>query len=155
MRVVARFVSGESVRAIARAEKRDRATIAKIMKGPEVLQHVAAMRAQFFGAVEIAMQVFLEELMNPNNRTRGQLAYQMLKDAAVIPSEHERQLLSQHQAVPESSERERVKEIMSGLMEGAIARCSAYGMRLPEIEDDLKRVGGRINYDTGRVEPCE
>jgi hypothetical protein len=154
MRVVARFVSGESVRAIARAEKRDRATIAKIVKGPEVLQHVAAMRAQFFGAVEIAMQVFLEELRNPNNRARGQLAYQVLKDAAVIPSEHERQLLSaQQQAVPESSEREQVKEIMSALMEGAIARCSAYGMRLPEIEADLEKVGGKINYEIGQVEP--
>ena len=153
MRVVARFVSGESVRAIARAEKRDRATIAKIVKGPEVLQHVAAMRAQFFGAVEIAMQVFLEELRNPNNRARGQLAYQVLKDAAVIPTEHQRELLSAQQGVvPESSHRERVKEIMAGLVEGAIARCAAHGIPMPEIEDDLKKVGGKINYETGKVE---
>ena len=155
-RIVGRFIAGESVRSIARAENRDRATVAKIVKGPEVLQLVAAIRAQFFGAAEIAMQVVLEELRNPNNKTRGQLAYQLLKDAAVIPTEHQRELLSaQQQIVPEDCHRERVKQIMSGLMEGAIARCAAYGLPLTEIEGDLKNVGGKINYETGRVEPIE
>jgi len=40
-------------------------------------------------------------------------------------------------------------------MEGAIARCAAYGIRMPELEGDLKKVGGRINYETGKVEPTD
>jgi len=155
-RIVQRFVAGQSIRSIAKAENRDRVTVTKIVKGPEVLQLVATIRAQFFGAAEIAMQVVVEELRNPNNRTRGQMAYQLLKDAAVIPTEHQRELLSaQQQIVPEDCHRERVKQIMSGLMEGAIARCAAYGLPLTEIEGDLKNVGGKINYETGRVEPIE
>jgi len=84
------------------------------------------------------------------------LAYQVLKDAAVIPTEHQRELLSaQQQIVPEDSHRERVKQIMSNMIEVAIARAAAYEMREPELEEYLRKVGGKINYETGRVEPIE
>jgi hypothetical protein len=53
------------------------------------------------------------------------------------------------------SHRERVKQIMSNMIEVAIARAAAYEMREPELEEDLRKVGGKINYETGRVEPIE
>jgi hypothetical protein len=52
-------------------------------------------------------------------------------------------------------EREQVKQIMGALMEGAIRRCAAFGIRLPEVEVDLEKVGGKVNYKTGSVEPLK
>jgi hypothetical protein len=28
-------------------------------------------------------------------------------------------------------------------------------MPVPELEEDLKRAGGRINYETGKIEPLK
>jgi hypothetical protein len=155
-RIVERFITGQSIREIAREEKRDRATVTKIVKGPEIQSYIQTLREKYYGALEIALDALLDELRNPNSRTRGWLAYEMLKDGGVVPSQQERETQAQHeQAAPENTERAKVKEIMSALIEGAIARHAAYGLRLPEIEDDLKKAGGKVNYETGRVEPAD
>src|SRR5882724_3448869 len=84
-RIVERFITGQSIREIAREEKRDRATVTKIVKGPEIQSYIQALRGKFYGALETAMDALLDELRNPNSRTRGWLAYEMLRDGGVIP----------------------------------------------------------------------
>jgi hypothetical protein len=46
-----------------------------------------------------------------------------------------------------------VKRVMARLIEGIAARAAAFDIPVPELEADLKRAGGRINYATGRIEP--
>jgi hypothetical protein len=148
-----RYISGESLRKIAQEEHRDRATISKIVKRPEVAEYIEALREKFYGALEIAMDSLLDELRNPNSKTRGWLAFEMLKAGGAIPSERERELLAARRSMEHTSYDDGVKKIMSGLIEGIVARAAAFDMPVPELEEDLKRAGGRINYQTGKIEP--
>jgi hypothetical protein len=54
-RIMQRYISGVSLREIALEEHRDRATISKIVKGPEVVEYIEVLREKFYGALEIAM----------------------------------------------------------------------------------------------------
>jgi hypothetical protein len=63
-----------------------------VAKSPEVASYIEALREKFYGALEIAMDALLNDLRNPNSKTRAGLAYEMLKSGGVIPSERERAL---------------------------------------------------------------
>ena len=82
-----RYVSGDSIREIAREERRDRATITKIVRSDEMNAVVQKMRERYYGlgldaldAVEHTLQV----------RKDGGLGRQVLTDIGVIPSAEER-----------------------------------------------------------------
>jgi hypothetical protein len=88
-RIVQRYICGESLRKIARAEHRDRGTVAKIVRGPEVAEYIEVLRGKFYGALEIAMDTLLNELQNPSSKTRGGLACEMLKSSGVVPNRNQ------------------------------------------------------------------
>ena len=155
VRIMQRYISGESLRKIAQEEHRDRATISKIVRGPEVHQYIEELRARFFGAMEIAMETLLEELRDPDSRTRGGLAFEILKHGGVVPSERERELLAARRSMEPANHDDGVKRIMASLIEGIVARAAAFDMPVPELEEELKRAGGRINYETGKIEPLK
>lgn len=144
-----KYVSGESVVQISREEGRNRETVTRIVHCSEMQQFVRAKREQLYGLGECAIAALEHAL---NEQKDGRLAFQLLLHIGVFPSGRERELLAQQPAI-EGSHQEKVKKIMSGLIEGVIARAAAYGMREPELEEDLKKVGGKINYETGKVEP--
>jgi len=151
IRIMQKYVAGKSVVQISREEKRNRETVTNVVRSDEMQTFVRAMRERLYGLASdalAAIQYSLQEQMD------GRLAFQLLFNIGVIPSERERETLLR-EPVPQNSERERVKQIMSGLIEGVIARAAAYDMRQPELEADLRKVGGRINYNTGRVEPLD
>jgi hypothetical protein len=86
-RIMQRYVSGDSIREIAREERRDRATITKIVRSDEMNAVVQKMRERYYGlgldaldAVEHTLQV----------RKDGGLGRQVLTDIGVIPSAEER-----------------------------------------------------------------
>jgi hypothetical protein len=86
-RIMQRYVSGESIREIAREERRDRATVTKIVRSDEMNAVVQKMRERYYGlgfdaleAVQHALQV----------RKDGGLGRQVLTDIGVIPSPEER-----------------------------------------------------------------
>src|SRR5579864_3924359 len=58
-RIMQRYISGESLRKIALEEHRDRATITRIVRGPEVAEYIEVLRGKFYGALEIAMDTLL------------------------------------------------------------------------------------------------
>jgi len=148
-----KYVAGESIMQISREEGRNRETVARIVHGSEMQDYVRRKREQLYGLGDCAISALQHAL---NEQKDGRLAFQLLVHIGVIPSEREREALAaREQTAPENSHEERVKKIMSGLIEGAIARAAAYGMREPELEEDLKKVGGRINYETGKVEPLD
>jgi hypothetical protein len=150
-----RFISGQSLRKITREEHRDRATISKIVKSPEVASYIAVLRGKFYGTLEIALDSLLDELRNPNSKTRGWLAFEALKGGGVVPSERERELFAARRSMEPANHDDGVKRIMAGLIEGIVARAAAFDMPVPELEEDLKRAGGRINYETGKIEPLK
>jgi len=151
IRIMQKYVAGESVLQIGREEGRNRETVARIVHSDEMQQFVRARREQLYGLGDCAIAALQHAL---NEEKDGRLAFQLLLHIGVIPSDREREALLREPA-PENNQREQVKQIMSDLMEGAIARCAAYGMRLPEIEGDLKKVGGKIDYETGKVKPLD
>jgi hypothetical protein len=135
-RIMQRYISGESLRKIAQEEHRDRATISKIVKGPEVHQYIEELRARFFGAMEIAMETLLEELKNPNSKTRGWLAFEALKASGVIPEKDQKVKLELPVQEPEpDSEQAAIKRIAAALVQGAIERHKSFGLPLPEADE--------------------
>jgi len=131
-----RYISGQSLRKIAQEEHRDRATISKIVKGPEVTAYIEALRGKFYGALEIAMAALLDELRNPNSKTRGWLAYEMLKDGGVIPNRSQTVGLELKTPEPEpDTEQAAIKKIAVALVQGAIERHRFFGLPLPEADE--------------------
>lgn len=88
-------------------------------------------------------------------RKDGRLAFQLLSTIGVVPSREEKQLLTAPSAETESDEAVRVNRILADLIKAAAERASIFGYREPALEADLKKVGGRINYETGKIEPIE
>jgi hypothetical protein len=150
-RIVGRFIAGESVRSIARAENRDRATVAKIVRGPEVHQYIGELRARFVGATEIAMETLLEELRNPDSRTRGWLAFEMLRAGSVIPNRNQTMELESRTPEPEpESEQAAIKRIAVALVQGAIERHRFFGIPLPEADEVEQSLLAKAKENGGR-----
>ena len=82
-----RYVRGESIRQIARDEKRDRATVTKIVRSDEMQGFVQKMRERFYGFAFDAMNAVEHSLKQQND---ARLAYRMLSDIGVVPSAGER-----------------------------------------------------------------
>jgi hypothetical protein len=150
-RIMQRYISGESLRKIAQEEHRDRATISKIVKGPEVAAYIEALRGKFYGALEIAMDSLLDELQNPNSRTRGWLAFEMLKDGGVIPKRS--QTVGLELKTPESEpegEEASIRRIATALVKGAIERHRFYGLPLPEADEVEQSLLAQAKENGGR-----
>jgi hypothetical protein len=151
-RVLQKFAAGKSVVEIAKEEARDRGTISRITRGPEMEEFVTAMRTRFYSMGCDAMNAIQHTLRNDKD---GRLGFQILASIGVIPSERERERLAARRSMEDTSYGDGVKKIMSGLIEGIVARAAAFDMPVPELEEDLKRAGGRINRSTGRIEPID
>ena len=82
-----RYVGGQSIRQIAREEKRDRATVTKIVRSDEMQGLVQRMRERFYGLAFDAMDAVEHSLKQKND---ARLAYRMLCDIGIVPSAVER-----------------------------------------------------------------
>jgi len=151
-RILQKLVTGKSIIEISTEEKRDRGTISKIAHGPEMEEFVQTMRERFYGLGRDAINAVQHALTVERD---GRLGFQLLASLGVVPSPEERQLLAARQAAAGESEDERVKKIMADLTESVLERARYYGMRVPELEKELEKVGGKINYETGKIESLE
>ena len=150
-RIMQRYISGESLRKIAQAEHRDRATVSKIVKSTEVAEYIEALREKFYGSLEIAMDTLLDELRNPNSKTRAWLAFKMLEHGAVIPciGQAMEAGLRAQQPAPESEE-VAIKRIAVSMLEGAIERHRFYGLPLPEADEAERALLAKEKENSGR-----
>ena len=82
-----RYIDGESIRQIALDEKRDRATITKIVRSDEMQGFVQKMRERFYGLAFDAMNAVEHSLQQQND---PRLAYRLLCDVGIVPSAEER-----------------------------------------------------------------
>jgi len=151
-RILQKYVAGKSIVEISVEEKRNRETISKIIRGPEMEEFVRAMRERFYALGHDAISAVRHALTEQND---GRLGFQLLVSIGVVPSPEERQLLAARQAATGESKDDRVKTLIAQYIEIAIARARDYGTRSPEFDKDLEKLGGRINYETGKIEPLE
>jgi hypothetical protein len=89
-RIVSRFIAGESIREIARAEQRDRSTIARIVRCEDVQLYIAGLRGNYLDLGPDAISALRRGLKNSKD---GRLAHEVLHNISAIPSERERHRL--------------------------------------------------------------
>jgi hypothetical protein len=90
-RIMQRYVSGESIREIAREERRDRATVTKIVRSDEMNAVVQKMRATYYALGFDALNAVQHTLQV---RKDGGLGRHVLSDIGVIPSPEERHAIA-------------------------------------------------------------
>jgi hypothetical protein len=84
----ASYLLGKSIRQIAREQKRDTATVSKIVKSPEMDRIVRDMREKFFG--ELLPRALRSVQFGLDEETDGKLGYQVMKDSGIVPNEKEK-----------------------------------------------------------------
>ena len=146
------YAAGKGISDISKQEKRNRETVSKIVHGPEMQEHVRALRERWFGLGHVAVDAVRHALTEEKD---GRLGFQVAESMGVVPSPAERQSMIASLAILETDEETEVKKIAANLLIGAIERHAYFGMPLPELEKDLEQEGGRINYETGKVELIE
>jgi len=82
-----RYASGESIRQIAREERRDRATITKIVRSDQMQVLVQTMRERFRRLTFDAMDAVEHSLKHKHD---ARLGYRILADNGIVPSAEER-----------------------------------------------------------------
>jgi hypothetical protein len=135
-RIMQRYVSGESIRQIAREEGRDRATVTKIVRSDEMQSVVQKWRERLYGlgsdclgAVEYALQ----------ERKDARLGYQILTDIGVVPSAEERHAIATQPMNKEDLELTPFEIAVAEDENGRINQV-AYGMACA-IEESAKNFG--------------
>jgi hypothetical protein len=124
-RILCRYVGGASVREIARIEKRDRATISKIVKSEQMESYVTSMREKFYALADDAIYSVQKALQAGD----AELGYRLLKDVGIVPSA--KQEIQPQNQVPMGAEDARVRETMVKLASIAIERNKIFGTPLP------------------------
>jgi hypothetical protein len=151
-RILQKYVEGKSVKDISKEEGRNRETVGRIVHGPEMQQHVRAMRERWFGLAPAAISAVRHALTKQKD---GRLGFQLLSSIGVIPSPEERQTLTISEVQTEGDEDARAKKIMADLIEMAFERARVFGFRQEKLEEDLEQVGGKINSEAGKIEPLD
>jgi hypothetical protein len=131
LRIQQRYINGQNRSEIAREEKCDRATVARIVQFPEVQNFIAQMQQEFFGLVPDAMAAVRHALQVGKNPAVG---YRILEGTGVAPCQGERLQLPESTA--ETGYERQARLIASVLLEGH----QHMGVELPpEIEEALAK----------------
>jgi hypothetical protein len=113
-RIVSRFIAGESIREIARAERRDRSTIARVVRCGDVQAYISGIRGEYLGLGPVAITAVERGLRNSKD---GRLARQVLDDIGVLPRERERYRLLSSDSQSGNRELDERKEILEWVHE--------------------------------------
>jgi hypothetical protein len=81
LRIQQRYVAGENRSEIAKKEKVDRGTVARIVRFPEMRSFIARMQEELFAIAPDALASFHAQV-----KMDGRLAYVFLKDLQIIPT---------------------------------------------------------------------
>jgi hypothetical protein len=154
-RIMQRFIAGQSIRAISRAEDRDRATVTKIVRSSEMQQFVEEMRQRYFGLGELALAAVRSAIEREKD---GRLAYQLLKDIGVVPSSTERDLslIQAQQQAEADTEEARVQKWMARLIRVVFEKSRVYATPIGDpLEDALREIGVAFDPKTGKFSEIE
>lgn len=118
-----RYIDGKSIRQIAREERRDRATVTKIVRSDEMQDFVQEMRERFYGLAFDAMNAVKNSLQQQHD---ARLAYRMLCDIGIVPSPGERHSITTQPPSIDKSTMTPLERAMAEDEDGRINRV-AYG----------------------------
>jgi hypothetical protein len=149
IRIMQRYAQGASIRKISREEGRDRAAVTKIVKSPDMHAHVERMREKFYGLADLAIAAVQRALEDGD----AQVGYRFLLDIGVIPSLEERMQLQTTPAAHDPNKG--FKDQMAKVVEIMLERRHIYNTPFPELDEDVKKAGFKINAETGQLEPIE
>jgi transposase len=82
VRIERRYLEGQSSREIARAENCGRNTVSKIVKAPELQEHLQRIRERIWGMADSAADVVLEAIVEKRD---VRISYELLRDIGVLP----------------------------------------------------------------------
>ena len=150
-RIMQRYVSGESIRQIAREENRDRATVTKIVRSDEMQSVVLKLRERLYGVGCDAMDAVQEALQT---RMDARLGYKILTDIGVVPSAEERHAIARQpmnrndweltpfQIAVAEDENGRINPVAVGMACAIEESAKSFGTHLPTAEEHrhLRRV---------------
>jgi hypothetical protein len=146
-----RYARGESIRQIAREERRDRATVTKIVRSDEMQAFVQEMRERFYGLGFDALDAVSHAL---RKRKDARIGYQILKDIGAAPSAEQRLAIATQPASIDRStltpfeiavaedENGQINRVAYGAACAMEASAETYGTTLPTAEEfrHLRRV---------------
>jgi hypothetical protein len=164
VRIMERYVAGDSIREIAREEQRDRATVTKIVRSDEMNAVVQKMRERYYGLGFDALNAVQQTLQVQKD---GRLGRQVLTDIGVIPSAEERFAIATQPMSVETAtltpfevamiadEEGQMRRVAYGCACAMEASAEAFGISLPTSDEvrHLRSVakvadeitGGRFN----------
>jgi len=148
VRVLQKFATGKSIVQIAREEKRNRETVARIVHSDEMNDYVRQMREKFYGLADLAIAAVQHALAEERD---AQVGYRILLDTGVIPSPDERQHLQSTPAVNDPMQG--FKDQLARIVGIQLERRHIYGTPFPELDEDIEKAGMKINPETGGLEP--
>jgi len=122
-RIMERYIGGDSIRQIARAEHRDRATVTKIVRSDEMNTVVEKMRERYYGLGFDALDAVQHTLQVGKD---GRLGRQLLVDIGVAPSPAEIYAIASQPMAIDDSEMTPFEVAMTEGTEGQMKRI-AYG----------------------------
>jgi hypothetical protein len=82
----------------------------------------------------------------------GRLAFEVLQRIGAVPICHDANSVMVQQPQTEPDEQAEVDKMIVALYKTVALRKSVFRTPDPEMDADLDKVGGRINYDTGQFE---
>jgi hypothetical protein len=146
LRIQQRYINGQNKSEIAREEKCDRETVARIVAFPEVRNFIAEMQQQFYGLVPDAMAAVRYALQATKDPRIG---YQVLEATGVAPHQGERLQVPEATSSETGIERQ-ARMVACVLLEG---RKHA-GVDLPtNIEDMLAKELGESTERAKTAQP--
>jgi hypothetical protein len=140
MRILQKYVAGESVVQISREEGRNRETVTKIVKGEEVGKLVQAMRGEFYGLAYDAIAAVRHALQQQKD---GRVGYRLLMDIGVIPLPAEAQVnamqarqpaheeLTPFERASATDDSGRIDPIHLAMVRAAEEKAAVFGLSLP------------------------
>lgn len=85
-RIAQRFISGQSVRKIAREEHRDRETVKRVVQARDVQEYIVLLRTQFFELGADAIDTVRHQLTEGKD---GRMGLEILREVGAVPTNRE------------------------------------------------------------------
>ena len=129
----------EKVSAMKRSIKQESSIFsAKSNEAEDLQKCVKDLRARFYGALPELLPAAIEYARKAKDG--GWLAYQMLKDAGVIPQQESKNKVQVDCDRTVKSDDDLQREIGYGLVNAAIEQHKYFDLRLPEAEEMKKEI---------------
>jgi hypothetical protein len=146
-RIKGHFAMVMSKREVMRLEAATRGTVDPVVESKDLETGVRKMRAKLFSLGDDALLTLQAAVRGGDSR----LAFEILRSMGAIPDRSAANAALQLPPV-EPDEQADVDKMLIRLLKVAAARAAAFRTRCPELDPDLERVGGRLNYETGKFE---